>query len=115
MIVVTEPSFLALQGIRELLDTYELVREHYNGSLELAGVIVNRWEHTVEHRRSVAEIERYFGDGLAWQPRLPKRTALQDAARHGVPIHRLNGATAREVGSAIAVLATRLTGADAIR
>ena len=65
LIVVTEPSFLALQGIKELLDTYELVREHYNPRLELAGVIVNRWERTVEHRESCAEIERYFGDGLA--------------------------------------------------
>lgn len=41
LIVVTEPSFLALQGIKELLDTYDLVREHYNQRLELAGVIVN--------------------------------------------------------------------------
>jgi chromosome partitioning protein len=84
LIVVTEPSFLALQGIKELLDTYDLIREHYNHGLELAGVIVNRWERTIEHRRGVAEIERYFGDGLAWQPYLPKRTALQDAARRGV-------------------------------
>jgi hypothetical protein len=41
-VVVTEASFLALQGIDELLETYELVRAHYNGELELAGVIVNR-------------------------------------------------------------------------
>ena len=51
LVVVTEPSFLALQGIEELLDTYELVREHYNHDLVLAGVIVNRWERTVEHRQ----------------------------------------------------------------
>jgi cellulose biosynthesis protein BcsQ len=77
--VVTEPSFLALQGTKELLDTYDLVRVHYNEGLDLAGVIVNRWERTLEHRRSVADIKRYFGEGFAWQPYLPKRTALQEA------------------------------------
>jgi chromosome partitioning protein len=87
LIVVTEPSFLALQGIKDLFETYDLVREHYNHSLELAGVIVNRWERTLEHGRSVAEIERYFGEGHAWRPYVPKRTVLQDAARHAVPIH----------------------------
>lgn len=108
LIVVTEPSFLALQGIKELLDTYDLVREHYNHGLELAGVIVNRWERTLEHRCSVAEIERYFGDGLAWRPYVPKRTALQDAARRAIPIHRLASASGREVAQALGSLTARL-------
>ena len=50
LVIVTEPSFLALQGIDELLETRELVRAHYNHALALAGVVVNRVERTVEHR-----------------------------------------------------------------
>jgi chromosome partitioning protein len=115
LIVVTEPSFLALQGISELLDTYDLVREHYNRGLELAGVIVNRWERTIEHRCSVAEIERYFGDGLAWRPYVPKRTVLQDAARHAVPIHRIGTAAGREVRDALESLTARMVLPHAIR
>ena len=115
LIVVTEPSFLALQGIRELLDTYDLVRMHYNKPLQLAGVIVNRWERTLEHRRGVAEIERYFGDGLAWRPYLPKRTVLQDAARRAVPIQRLGTPAGREVADALGSLTARLVRPHAIR
>src|SRR4051794_40273130 len=37
LVVVTEPSFLALQGIGELLETQELVRAHYNEGLALGG------------------------------------------------------------------------------
>lgn len=84
LVIVTEPTFLALQGIDELLETQRLVRRHYNPDLELAGVIVNRAERTVEHRASVREIVRCFGDGLVWRPHVPKRTVLQDAAREGV-------------------------------
>ena len=108
LIVVTEPSFLALQGIEELLDTFELVRTHYNARLQLAGVVVNRCERTVEHRESSAEIERYFGDGLAWRSYLPKRTVLQDATRRGVPVHRLAGQRAAEVGEVFTELVGRI-------
>src|SRR6188472_4432290 len=76
LVVVTEASYLALQGTDELLGTHELVRAHYNPGLELAGVIVNRVERTLEHRHSVLEIERHFGAGLVWQPLLPKRTVV---------------------------------------
>jgi chromosome partitioning protein len=115
LVVVTEPSFLALQGLKELLETYELVREHYNRELVLVGVIVNRWDRTVEQRRSTAEIERYFGDGVAWKPYVPKRTVLQDAARHGVPVHRSIGHNARDVARAFAELAGRLEASHGAR
>jgi chromosome partitioning protein len=114
LLVVTEPSYLALQGIGELLDTYELVRAHYNANLMLAGVIVNRWERTVEHRNSTAEIERHFGAHIRWQPYLPKRTALQDAARQGVPVHHLAGAVARELADAFCQLTTRMESVRAV-
>jgi chromosome partitioning protein len=112
LVVVTEPSFLALQGIRELLGTYELVRAHYNAGLGLAGVIVSRWERTVEHRTSIAELERYFGPEIARGPYLPKRTTLQDAARRGVPVDHLGGRAARELAEAFAQLAARLDVVD---
>ena len=108
LVVVTEASFLALQGTDELLETYELVRAHYNGQLELGGVIVNRVERTVEHRESVIEIERYFGADLIWQPLLPKRTAVQDATRRGVPVGELARRPARELAGAFATLARRM-------
>jgi cellulose biosynthesis protein BcsQ len=67
---VTEPTFLALQGIEELLRTRELVRAHYNPRLELAGVIVNRVERTVEHRESLAAVSGYLDKLLAAAPTL---------------------------------------------
>jgi chromosome partitioning protein len=112
LIVATEPSFLALQGLEELLETFELVRAHYNPRLHLAGVIVNRCERTVEHRESCAEIEQYLGDGVAWRPYVPKRTVLQDATRRGVPVHRLAGRPAAELHEAFADLARRIGAAD---
>jgi chromosome partitioning protein len=105
LVVVTEPSFLALQGIDELLETRDLVRAHYNNRLALAGVIVNRVERTVEHRAGLAEIASYFGPDLVWSPHLPKRTVLQEGARRGVPVADLGR---RELGAGFAELADRV-------
>lgn len=108
LVLVTEPSFLALQGLDELLETRDLVHAHYNGRLTLAGVVVNRVERTVEHRMGLAEIARYFGDDLVWTPHLPKRTALQEGARRGVPLTELDGRAARELRGGFAELAGRI-------
>jgi chromosome partitioning protein len=108
LVVVTEPSFLALQGIGELLETQELVRAHYNGGLAFAGVVVNRVERTVEHRAGLAEIAHYFGPDAVWSPVLAKRTVVQDAARRGRPLSDLGGAAAREVSAAFGGLADRI-------
>jgi chromosome partitioning protein len=108
LVVVTEPSFLALQGIGELLDTRDLVHAHYNRHLALAGVVVNRVERTVEHRIGLAEIASYFGPDLIWSPHLPKRTVLQEGARRGVPVADLASRAARELRRGFDELAKRI-------
>ena len=113
LVIVTEPTFLALQGIEELLETHDLVRAHYNRQLSLAGVIVNRVEGTVEHRAGLEEIAGYFGPELVWSPHLPKRTVLQEGARRGVPLAELGGRAARELREGFAELADRIEVPDA--
>ncbi len=108
LVLVTEPSFLALQGIEELLETHELVRAHYNGDLVLAGVIVNRVERTMEHRAGLAEIASYFDPEIVWSPVLPKRTVLQDAARRGRPMSHIRTQAAREIAAGFRELADRI-------
>jgi chromosome partitioning protein len=83
-LVVTEPTFLALHAMDDLLATLRIVAVEQNPSLELAGLVLNRVETTAEHKRSVAELEKAFGAQL-WEPHVPKRAILQDAMRRGVP------------------------------
>jgi cellulose biosynthesis protein BcsQ len=85
---VTEPSYLALHAMEEMLDTLDAIAEDENPSLSLGGVILNRLETTAEHRRSVEELEANFGPRL-WTPHVPKRAILQDAMRQGIPPQNL--------------------------
>jgi chromosome partitioning protein len=95
-LIVTEPTFLALRALDELLNTLEQVTAERNPSLELAGVVLNRVEATAEHKRGVAEIEETFGSRV-WEPHIPKRAVLQDAMRLGVPPQDLRSHYADEI------------------
>jgi chromosome partitioning protein len=108
-LVVTEPTFLALHAMEELLDTLHDVAEAQNPSLKLAGVVLNRVETTAEHRNSVAEVEGTFGSTL-WEPHIPKRAILQDAMRLGVPPQDLESHShyATEIAEIFDALAGRI-------
>jgi chromosome partitioning protein len=108
-LVVTEPTFLALHAMEELLDILHDVAEAQNPSLKLAGVVLNRVETTAEHRNSVAEVEGTFGSTL-WEPHIPKRAILQDAMRLGVPPQDLESHShyATEIAEIFDALAGRI-------
>jgi chromosome partitioning protein len=88
VLVVVEPTYLALHAMKELLDTLDSVAEAQNPALELAGLVLNRVESTAEYTRSIAELEAKFGQRV-WTPYVPRRGILQDAVRLGVPPYEL--------------------------
>jgi chromosome partitioning protein len=106
-LVVTEPTFLAVHALEELLDSIHHVAQHHNPTLELGGVVLNRVETTAEHKRSLADLEGRFGSQV-WQPYIPKRAVLQDAMRQGVPPQDLRSHYAEEITDLFGLLAARL-------
>jgi chromosome partitioning protein len=113
-LVVTEPSYLALQAIDELVDTMQDVSAGRNPSLALGGVVLNRVETTAEHKRSVAEVEEVFGSRVL-EPHIPKRAVLQDAMRQGVPPQDLPSHYADEIADLFESLAEQLEAVPAKR
>jgi chromosome partitioning protein len=113
-LVVTEPTYLALQAIDELVDTLRDVSGERNPSLALAGVVLNRAETTAEHKRSVAEVEQVFGSRVL-EPHIPKRAVLQDAMRQGVPPQDLPSHYADEIAELFDALAEQLEAVPAKR
>jgi chromosome partitioning protein len=107
VLVVTEPTFLALQSMDELLDTLAFVASNYNQSLELAGIVLNRVETTSEHKQGVAQLEHDFRDRV-WEPHIPRRAVLQDAMRSRVPPQDLPTHFADEIAELFDSLAERL-------
>jgi chromosome partitioning protein len=105
LLVVTESTFLALQGVDALIDTYRLIKVRYNPGLVLQGVIVNMATRTLETARRTAELRApdteagdrgsdqeqaalagYFDREQVWEPWIPIRTIVKEAVGMGVPL-----------------------------
>ena len=111
-LVVTEPSFFAVQGAEQALEAVAIVREHGNSSLRAAGIVANRVRPTLaEHTYRMDEMRAAFGDLVLGG--LPDRSAVQQAQGACVPVQRWKSNGAAEISRAFDILFTHLVGRPA--
>lgn len=86
VIVPVQSEFLALHGVRQLLDTIDRVRSAYNPSLSVGGVLLCLHDSRRRLARSVAEtVREYFGD-LVFDTVIRTNVSLAEAPARGVSI-----------------------------
>ncbi len=106
---VVEAEYDSVEGATRYRDFITAYRDDLtNPCLALVGVIVSRLRANLgEHAYQLDGIRDQFIDVL-WEPSIPERTILKDAAAAAVPIQTMNGPAAREVADVFAQLAARL-------
>lgn len=88
VIVPVQSEFLALHGVRQLLDTIDKVRTAYNPGLAVGGVLVCLHDARRRLARSVEDtVREYFGD-LVFKTVVRTNVALAEAPAHGSSIFR---------------------------
>lgn len=86
VIVPVQSEFLALHGVRQLLDTIDQVRSAYNPALAVGGVLLCLHDSRRRLARSVADtVREYFGD-LVFNTVIRTNVALAEAPAHGTSI-----------------------------
>lgn len=86
-LAVAEPTSFGLEGVMRFLETVEDVSSlpHLNPELQLAGIVVNKFDGTNEHRAGVQDLLHAYGD-LMLKPYIPLRTAMQQAESRRIPL-----------------------------
>lgn len=88
VVVPVQSEFLALHGVRQLLDTIDQVRSAYNPSLAVGGVLLCLHDSRRRLARSVADtIREYFGD-LVFKTVIRTNVSLAEAPARGTSIFR---------------------------
>ncbi len=83
VIVPVQSEFLALHGVRQLLDTIDQVRSAYNPLLAVGGVLLCLHDSRRRLARSVADtVREYFGD-LVFETVIRTNVALAEAPAQG--------------------------------
>ncbi len=86
VIVPVQSEFLALHGVRQLLDTIDQIRAFYNPGLSIGGVVLSLHDARRRLSRSVADtIREYFGE-LVFNTIIRTNVALAEAPAQGVSI-----------------------------
>jgi chromosome partitioning protein len=86
VLIPVQCEFLALEGISQLTDTLDRVRQALNPALEIEGVVMTMYdERTNLSRQVVDEVRSVFGD-LVYRTVVPRNIRLGEAPSHGKPI-----------------------------
>ncbi len=86
VLIPVQCEYLALEGISQLTDTLERVRQALNPTLEIEGVLMTMYDdRTNLSRQVVDEVRGVFGD-LVYKTVVPRNIRLGEAPSHGKPI-----------------------------
>jgi chromosome partitioning protein len=87
VLVPMQAEYFALEGISELLDTIERVRQNFNPRLAVEGVVLTMFDERTNLAQNVAaELKTYFGE-LLFETTIPRNIRLAEAPSHGLPVN----------------------------
>jgi chromosome partitioning protein len=85
VLVPMQAEYFALEGVSELLDTIERLRQSFNPGLEIEGVVLTMYdERTVLAQQVSQELKKHFADKLLTTV-IPRNIRLAEAPSYGKP------------------------------
>jgi chromosome partitioning protein len=85
VLIPMQAEYFALEGISELLDTMERIRQSFNPNLELEGVVLTMWDERTNLAQQVAgNLREFFGEKLC-STTIPRNVRLAEAPSYGKP------------------------------
>ena len=85
VLIPMQAEYFALEGISELLDTMERIRQSFNPGLELEGVVLTMWDDRTNLAQQVASnLREFFGEKMCTTT-IPRNVRLAEAPSYGKP------------------------------
>ena len=85
VLVPMQAEYFALEGVSELLDTIERLRQSFNPKLEIEGVVLTMYDDRTNLAQQVTqELRKHFGSKLM-ETIIPRNVRLAEAPSYGKP------------------------------
>jgi chromosome partitioning protein len=98
LIVPLQCEFFALEGLTQLLNTIEQVRDRFNPRLDILGVVLTMFDRRNRLSEEVAADVRACLGATVFETVVPRNVRLSEAPSHGLPAllydHRCSGSEA---------------------
>ncbi len=86
LLVPMQAEYFALEGISELMNTLERVREAFNPELEIEGVLLTMYDDRTNLAQQVTENLREFFKDKLLKTAIPRNVRLAEAPSYGKPV-----------------------------
>ncbi|NOZ05577.1 MAG: ParA family protein [Chloroflexi bacterium] len=86
VIIPVQCEYLALEGLSQLMNTVNLVQEHLNPLLKVAGIVLTMYDMRTKLSEQVAEEVRRHFPGKVFQTVIPRNIRLGEAPSYGETI-----------------------------
>ena len=120
VLVPIQCEYYALEGLSQLMNTVELVRDRLNPNLEIEGVVFTMYDARTNLSLQVVENVKANLDQKIYKTIIPRNVRLAEAPSYGIPISLLEFkcwyySKAMEDGMPITKYDARSTGAESYR
>src|SRR5262252_99677 len=86
VLIPMQAEYFALEGVSELLDTIERLRQSFNPSLEIEGVVLTMYDERTNLAQQVSqELKKFFAKKLL-STIIPRNIRLAEAPSYGKPV-----------------------------
>lgn len=86
VLIPMQAEYFALEGVTELLDTVERIRQDMNPALEIEGAVLTMFDERTNLAQQVAkELRRFFKEKL-FRTTIPRNIKLAEAPSYGRPV-----------------------------
>ena len=86
VIIPIQCEYYALEGISQLLNTINLVRENLNSTLEIEGILFTMYDSRTNLSRDVVEEVRKYFRGKIFKSVIPRNVRVSEAPSYGKPV-----------------------------
>ena len=86
VIIPVQCEYFALEGLGQLLNTINIVKQHYNKNLTIEGVVLTMFDVRLLLSQQVAEeVRKYFGDKV-FETIIHRNVRISEAPSFGKPV-----------------------------
>lgn len=86
LIIPIQCEYYALEGLGQLMNTFQLVKKHLNPMLEIEGVLLTMFDARTNLAIQVVDEVKEFFKGKVFGAIIPRNVRLSEAPSHGKPI-----------------------------
>lgn len=86
LLIPVQAEYFALEGLTDILESYDFARTHTNPNLDLLGMVLTMVDVRTNLSQQVeSELRKHYGDRV-FRTTIPRNVRLSESPSHGLPI-----------------------------